>query len=197
MTPPTPPTGAPALELGEPPPRWRGARLLAGGIVVSLGAMALTRYPGVVEETYAAFVGPRISRGLSILTGWLPFSLASLLLAILVGALAVRSIRGLRRLRDGAPPLRVLAAGADWSAGVIGALLLLFYPLWGLNYARAPIDERLGIVSEAPLDPAALVALTRLAADRTNAAYRELHGGSEDIGVPTSGLADPVETSRA
>lgn len=164
---------------------------------VAVVAMILARFPGLVEAWYARTLGPPVARGLSLLTGWIPFSVAALLVALLVGALAHRSVRGLRRLRAGAPLPRVVLAGLDRVAGLTGALLLLFYPLWGLNYARAPIDERLGIVSDQTIDRDELVALTRLAAQRTSAAYREIHDGSSDAGAPTSGLAHPVATSRA
>lgn len=163
---------------------------------MALTAMVMARFPGLVEAWYARTLGPPVARGLSLLTGWIPFSVAALLVVLLVGAFAHRSARGIRQLRAGAPPRRVVAAGLDRVAGLTGALLLLFYPLWGLNYARAPIDERLGIVSDQVIDRDELVELTRLAAERTSGAYREIHGSS-DAGAPTSGLAHPIATSRA
>ena len=176
---------------------WRGVRLLGAGALMAATAMVLALFPGVVESVYASGPGPRIARGLSLLTGWLPFSVASILVVLLAVAVAVRSVRGIRRMRGGAPPRSVLLPGLDWTAGVVGSLLLLFYPLWGFNYARAPIDARLGLASDAPLDRAALVELTRTAAERTAESYRDLHDGSADVGEPTSGLADPLKTSRA
>lgn len=164
---------------------------------MALAARVVARFPGVVEAWYARTFGPPVARGLSLLTGWIPFSVAALLVVLLVGALAHRSARGLRRLQTGTPPRRVLLAGLDRVAGLVGALLLLFYPLWGFNYARAPIDERLGIVSDQAIDRDELVALTRLAVERTSDAYREIHAGASDAGAPTSGLAHPVATSRA
>lgn len=172
--------------------------LLGLGVALSLGAMALSRYPGVVEQVYAAEVGPRIARLLSVLTGWAPISVAMLLAVVLAGAFALRWARTAARLRgaDSSWPT-ALGEEANRLAGVIGVLLLLFYPLWGFNYARAPLDERLGMTAGDVLEPEALVALSRLAAARTNDAYMALHGGVDDLGEPTSGLVEAVATSRA
>lgn len=171
--------------------------LLASGVAVSLGTMLLSRSPGVVETAYASAVGPRIARWLSLVTGWVPFSVAAALAMVLVGWAVGRAGRGLLRIRAGARPLPVLFGGFGWSAGLIGSLLLLFYPLWGLNYARAPLDVRLGMTVEERIDVDELAALTRRAARETNEAYRTLHGGADDIGEATAGYADPVLTSRA
>lgn len=189
--------------------------MLAAGALMSLATLGLARFPGVVEQIYAAEVGPRIARWLSLLTGWVPFSVAALLSSLLVGALVVQASRGvMRRARRGASPrtgtngdastdtvspdvTAALVRGLGRVAGSAGLLLLLFYPLWGFNYARAPLDVRLGMAADSVLDSEALAALTRLAAARTNDAYRRLHGGLEDAGVPTEGTSRPVETSRA
>lgn len=178
--------------------RWRGLLLLGLGVVVSLGAMALSRFPGVVERVYAAEVGPRVGRGLSLLTGWVPFSVAMLLaMATTLFLLGRWSIR-VARLR-GEPPSAwrwAVAREADRVAGIAGVLLLLFYPLWGLNYARAPVDERLHMTVDEGIDTQALIGLSRLAAARTNEAYLTLHG-VDDPGEPTGGLSHPVGTSQA
>ncbi|MBT8488729.1 MAG: hypothetical protein KJO65_07910, partial [Gemmatimonadetes bacterium] len=79
--------------------RWRGFIVLGLGVLVSLGAMVLTRYPGIVERTYAAEVGPRIARGLSLLTGWAPFSVAMLLAFALATGLVFRWVLVAFRLR--------------------------------------------------------------------------------------------------
>lgn len=176
----------------------RGFLLLLLGATVSGLTMLLARLPGVVERVYGAGVGPWISKGLSRITGWSPVSVSWLALLALTGWALVRLVDGVSRWRAGSLPLgRGLAGGASWAAGVIGALLVVFYVAWGLNYARAPVDERLGLVtSEAP-DPEALRQLTEYAVERTNEAYRRLHDGSDDVGTPTVAAFDPVAASTA
>ncbi len=193
----------------EPPPTasrppgrrlaWRGFALLGVGIAVSLGTMGLARYPGVVERVYGAEVGPRVARALSILTGWAPFSVAVVLVVGLASLFAVRWCLVAARLRKDAKADRVatVVREANRFAGVVGILLLLFYPLWGFHYARAPLDERLGLQSDSVVETEALVDLLRLAVTRTNQAYLAVHGGIEDAGAPTRGRVDPVEISRA
>lgn len=164
---------------------------------MSGGAMALARVPGVVEDVYADGAGPMIAWVLSRATGWIPFSVGAFV--ALAGTLyaGTKAARGVRRIRSGESLRRELLEGAEWMSGIVGLLLLLFYPLWGLNYARAPLDARLGMVVEERIDADELVALTGTAARRTNEAYRTLHAGREDVGRPTSGFVDRVGTSRA
>lgn len=182
----------------DPRVRLRGFVVLGAGVLLSLFAMALARFPGVVERMYASGIGPPIARSLSLLTGWIPFSVAMALAAALVVWAAVEAVRGVRTIRKAGSRAGawLLVAGLSRVAGVTGVLLLLFYPLWGFNYARAPLDVRLGMAAGERLDAMELVELSREAARRTNEAYMELHG-VEDAGTPTDGLVDATSTSRA
>lgn len=175
----------------------RGFLLLLGGLVVSAAAMALRRVPHLVEDAYADGVGPTIAWGLSRATGWIPFSLGAFLGLALLAFVARKAVRGIRRLRSGEPGRRVLLEGAEWASGLAGVLLVLFYPLWGLNYARAPLEARLAMTLDERLGAVELVALTTVAAHRTNEAYRTLHEGREDVGGATDGFVDRVATSQA
>jgi hypothetical protein len=68
-----------------------------------------------------------------------------------------------------------------------------FYVTWGLNYARAPLPDRLGWQAiERPADESArrlqteeILTLTRQLVEATNDAYREFAGG-DDLGRPSS-----------
>jgi len=87
--------------------------------------------------------------------------------------------------------------GLEWVAGVAGILLVAFYLSWGLNYARAPVDQRIGLGAGDDLEAEALREVTRYAVEGANRAYRLLHGGSDDIGTPTHIPFDPVAVSAA
>lgn len=176
----------------------RGFLLLLAGATVSGLTMVLARFPGVVERVYGAGIGPWIAKGLSRLTGWSPVSVSWLALLALTGWGLLRLVNGFSRWRAGSLSLgRGLAGGANWIAGAGGVLLLFFYLAWGLNYARAPVDERLGLVGSEDPDPDALRRLTEYAVERTNEAYRRLHDGSEDIGTPTTARLEPRAASAA
>jgi len=171
--------------------------LLAAGGCLAIAALPLARTPGVVERLYGDGIGPWVARTLSLVTGPSPVSVSVLLLAALIGWAGWRSARGIRRIRGGeAGWSAALVEGALWSAGVIGALLLAFYLLWGLNYARSPLGERMGLPVGSVEDVEALRALTAHAVDETSRAYRMLHDGSDDIGAPTAVPFDPVTVSR-
>lgn len=176
----------------------RGMVLLAVGVAVSALSLLLARFPGAVERGYGSTLGPVISRWLSLATGWLPVSVAWLGLLGLLGWSGWRLVRGAARVRSGhAGAVEAALSGLGWFAGVAGILLIAFYLFWGLNYARAPLDQRLGLASEEAPDPADLRALTEYAVERTNQAYRDLHGGADDIGEPTAVPFDPAAVSRA
>ncbi|MDT8341480.1 MAG: DUF3810 family protein, partial [Longimicrobiales bacterium] len=110
-----------------------------------------------------------------------------------------RALGGLARVRAGELGLgAALGAGAGRLAGVVGILLVGFYLAWGLNYARAPLERRAGLEpTPSPADSAALEALTGYVVERVNAAYRVLHGGVDDAGVPTAVPFEAVRVSRS
>ncbi len=132
-------------------------------------SLVLARFPGLVEQVYGAGVGPRIARALSLATGWFPVSVSWLLFLGLGAWAGVRSARAVARIRRGELGWgSAFKGGGIRLAGVVGLLLLVFYLFWGLNYARAPIDQRLGLVTAAPLDVKELRDLTAHAMERTN-----------------------------
>ncbi len=168
----------------------RGFFLLLLGLAVAGASLALARFPGVVERVYGQALGPWIARTLSVLTGWSPVSLSFVGIIALASWAVWRGAAGIGRIRAGEiGTFLALQKGAAWTAGVVGVLILAFYLLWGLNYARAPLDERLELVREVPPDPEELGRFAEYVVERTNLAYRTLHGGEEDIGAPT---VDPL-----
>lgn len=175
----------------------RGLHLFLAGALVAGLSLLLSRFPGVVESLYGSTVGPYVARGLSLLTGWSPVSVSFVGLVLLTGWAGWRGFAGVTRIRAGEiGTTAALVNGLSWSAGVAGVLLLAFYLFWGLNYARAPLDQRLGLTADEPLDRDELVALTRDVVERTNLAYRAVHGGAEDAEAATAGTLDPRALSR-
>jgi hypothetical protein len=175
----------------------RGFLILFAGLAVAGLSLVLARFPGAVERIYGEALGPGIARTLSLLTGWSPVSLSLVGLIGLISWAGWRALSGIGRIRSGEiGTVLALQKGASWTAGVIGLLLLAFYLLWGLNYARAPLEERLGLVSEAAPDPEELAAFAEYVVERTNRAYETLHEGSTDIGVPTAAALDGRQLSR-
>lgn len=142
-----------------------GLSLVAGG------------FPALTESLYGQGIGPPLALMLSALTGVVPLSVAELLIAafllwqVVSGAMGLRHVYlGQRRLKN------ALAAGSLRLGRDIGLLVLLFYVLWGFNYARAPLAERLDLPAGTRADAEELSALADEMIKRTNAAYLALYG---------------------
>ena len=108
---------------------------------------------------------------------------------LLVAAFIVRQLAGAgigmwdlaRHRRNGR---NALAAGALRLGADLGVVVVLFYALWGFNYARPPLTERAGFPVVEQVTVEELAGLARAAVDATNGVYLALHG-QEDAGHPT------------
>lgn len=99
---------------------------------------AAFRVPGLVERWYAQGLYPRVARALGAVNGLLPWSFGEIV--IVAGAVAL--IGWLGRVWRGHRSGRLVRVGlAAW--GFAGIAALAFLLLWGLNYARPPLAERL------------------------------------------------------
>jgi hypothetical protein len=129
-----------------------------------------------IERRFSTTIYPQVQEVLTPLSNAVPFALFDLL--TLGGAAAVvialiRAVRRTRRERRVRPLLGVVAAMATGAA----AVYLLFLGIWGLNYRRLPMSERL-VMAHAPPDAAAVLALGLDAARRMN----DLHDPAHSLG---------------
>jgi hypothetical protein len=126
---------------------------------VVIGRMFAARRPDAVETLYARRVFPGLARALSTATGWIPFSLAEMI--VLAGILAVLLwaghvvVRGRWRRWTGPG----VVTGAARVVAFVGLAVALFDLLWGYNYDRAPVAALLGY-EVAPAPAADLAALS-------------------------------------
>lgn len=175
----------------------RGLLLFLGGLLTAGASLALARLPGTAERLYGDGPGVWFPRTLSLLTGWVPVSVSAVLLVLLVAWTARRGLRGWQAARSGRRPWgRTLGSGLLWTAGVAGVLAMAFYLFWGLNYAREPLGDRLGLAVVPGESDVVLGRLAVQAVERTNRAYRVLHSGVDDAGEPTAVPFDPRRVSR-
>ena len=107
--------------------------------VAVAGRAIASGHPDAVERLYARRVYPMVARIVSVATGWMPFSLAEVVLLACVVALLV-----------GVASVVVRARWRRWSAAgvmtgamralALGAIaVLVFDVMWGFNYERAPV----------------------------------------------------------
>jgi len=148
-------------------------------------SLLLSRAPDLAERAYGSSLGPLVVRVMAPFTGWFSFSLGELLIVgyllvlILSAGKAVRSVAARKRSLANA-----LASGGLRLARDAGVLLTLFYFLWGFNYSRPSLEERLGW---APIDSVSVEEVAGLAQQlvlASNDEYRRIHG-SDDGGTPT------------
>jgi len=161
---------------------------MAVGVGAWLGFRVLSMAPWAVERVYASWLGPTITGVLGTVTSAIPLPVAALLLLAAPVVAGWTLIREERRARERGRS-RWWGA-ATWGVRVgeaVGIGALLFYLLWGLNYARPSLEARLGWEDPGTPDVEELRTLASEAVTETNAAYLELHD-TEDAGRPTPSL---------
>src|ERR1041385_8286966 len=120
------------------------------GVIAAAAAFALLpARPAWIETGYSTTVYPRLERVLTPLSNHLPFALLDPLLVLVIGGtliLLARVIRQAWRTRTigdlGRTVLRLVAGAA--------VLYIVFLLLWGFNYRRVPMRDRLVIDRAAP-----------------------------------------------
>ena len=125
-----------------------------------------------------------IQRSMTALSNTVPFALLDVLLITVIGAWLALAVRDLtRKSRTGL--LRAAATTVGRTVVWAAALYLVFLVVWGLNYRRTPLREKLRFDAAAvTADAARSLALT--SADQLNA----LHGAAHAAGWPEAGAID-------
>lgn len=143
------PAAAPS---GARPPLPRGWHAGIGlGVAAWLAFLVLEGRPGLAEAVAGQGPLPRISQALSLATGWIPLSLAEFVVLGVGAALVWAAARA--RPGPGEPVARFLGRGALRLLRDAGVLFFLFQLLWGFQYARPGLADRLQVpaAGEAPV----------------------------------------------
>ena len=145
----------------------------AGIVALAAGAALAPISSLTIERWFSTTVYPAIQRVVTPVSNLAPFALFDLLTvgaaAILLVAI-VRSSRRARRERRLRPLVEMLARIATAAAVVY----LVFLAIWGLNYRRLPMTERLAMSAGAPSSDR-VVQLGLDAVERLNTLYAEAH----------------------
>jgi len=154
----------------------KGPRTIAielGAVGLALAAAFVPMAPEAVERWFSTGFYPALQRHVTPLSDRLPFAVLDLLAVggcVAVLTVLIRAVRATRQTRRIAPILRALGALAATAALVY----LAFLVLWGFNYRRVPMTERLVVEPGAP----ATQAVTDLgveAAMQLNALHDDAH----------------------
>lgn len=158
--------------------------VIAGAAVVAV--MPIPR--GVVERLYADGFYPRLQRAVTTLSNLVPFALFDALCLVLIAIFAVASFRA---LRDRGWRLGWLRIGWILLRGA-AVLYLVFVAIWGLNYRRVPLVDKLAF------DPARVnrEAGEQLVA-QTIAALNRLYGPAHRAPTSLDALAAAFESADA
>lgn len=152
----------------------RPTAVLEAAIVVLALLLALIPVPPEsVERRFSTGIYPAIQRAITPFSNLFPFALLDVLgLAVLVGlAIAVtRAARmGWRQQR-----LRMVLRAGGHVVAAVALAYVLFLTLWGFNYRRIPMTERLLVAPGAPASDA-VAQLGFEAVSRLNALHARAH----------------------
>lgn len=136
-------------------------------------------YPELVEKYYSNGIYPGISQFMRTLFGWIPFSIGDLFylsLCILAGRYLYKHWKTIRQ-----KPMVFLKN----IAVVLSITYFLFHLLWGMNYYRRPITEKLGIEKEYTLNQ--LQVFTKYLIEKSNYYQTKITGDSiTSVKIPYS-----------
>jgi hypothetical protein len=154
-------------------------RVLRGAIVLLAGAGALLPLPPIaVERVYATGVYPWLQQAVTPVSNVVPFAFFD---TIVLGGVALlvwycwRQIRAARAARRLGPVL----AGARTIVVAAAAVYVVFLGIWGLNYRRVSMNERLVTSTERPASEA-VVQLGLEAIEQMNVLHADAHAAGWD-----------------
>jgi hypothetical protein len=152
-------------------------------IVAAILAAALPLPRVAVERVYSAGLYARLQPIATALSNQVPFALIDLLILVAVGWLAGATIVDFVK----GPRLRAAGRSGLRAASVAAAAYFAFLVMWGLNYRRVPLVEKLPFdVSRLSSDTASRYAAR--AVDELN----RLHDRAHAEGWPASFAIDPL-----
>ena len=145
----------------------------ATAIVLAVVAAVAPVPAAVVERWYSTGLYPVVQRVLTPFSNLIPFAWFDILVTAAVAAALVMLIRAVRRAwRERRPVVALIALGH--LAGSAAIVYLAFLALWGLNYRRVPMEQRLELERAAPASDA-VVQLGLEAVTQLNALHDAAH----------------------
>lgn len=162
-------------------PRRPHPLLLAevGLVGLALAAAFVSLPAGEIEQWYSVRAYPAIQHTLTPLSNGLPFAVFDVVVIVMTVAACFAVFRAARQAWH-CRHVRPLLATFGHLAASGAVVYLAFLVLWGLNYRRVSIRDRLVVAAGAPRSEA-VIALGLRAADRMNALHASSHQSSAEI----------------
>jgi hypothetical protein len=152
------------------------------------GRRAGPALPAAVDRLYSTRLYPALQPAVTSFSNLLPFALLDVLIITTAASWLGLAVRDLRR----ADRWRAVGRAGTRTITWAGAAYLAFLVLWGFNYRRERLVERLPF-DAARVTPEAVTRAARLAADRAN----ELYDPKREEDAPASGPVDPTLPPRS
>ena len=156
----------------------------AAALTIAACAALLPLPADAIERWYSRGLFPPVQRTLTSVSNLVPFALFDVLW---IAAVAAAAILVYRRRRDG------------WRRGTVHVLLVLacagvavylaFLAVWGLNYRRVPLVEKL-VFDEDRITVRAHAVLGNRAVTTLNADYAAAHAGAADLRTLSAAFQD-------
>ena len=124
-------------------PKYKWLVFPALAAITFITTLLLRQQPEVTEKCYAQGIYPYIASILSTLSSLFPFSLDDIFYTVLIFTPLVLLISIFTKR------IKWKAAG-KFLLNILASVYVLFYMLWGFNYFRSPLPERLGIKDREP-----------------------------------------------
>ncbi|MBN8723971.1 MAG: DUF3810 domain-containing protein [Acidobacteria bacterium] len=143
---------------------------LTSAIFLQLSASS---HPSLIEKYYHQIIYPYIAQFLSLINKLIWFSLAELILLVILIVLPSWLFWQIRKFYLKKSPAKELILSSLWKLSVFtSAGLLLFLFLWGLNYQKQPLAQNLNLPSR-KVDTKELLEVCQAFIEATNESYRE------------------------
>jgi hypothetical protein len=147
--------------------------ILRIGLLVLALAAALAPLPApLVESWYASRVYPSLQPAVTGLSNRAPFAFFDALIAAAAVWLVATAVRIVRGPRKGSRLFAAFRASANVAA-LAAVVYLAFLLLWGLNYRRVPLDQRVDF-ARTRVTPAAARSLAAKVVERANVLQGQL-----------------------
>ncbi len=110
---------------------------------IALGLVYIaTRFPHIVEGYYSKYIYKDISQFISSATGVFPFSVAEIIILLIVGIFLISIVKGfIKLIRDPGGRAKLFFRWFLILAIIISVVYFGFITVWGLNYHRLPISD--------------------------------------------------------
>jgi Protein of unknown function (DUF3810) len=159
-----------------------------GAIIIALAAAAAMApmSPAAVDRFYSTSVYPPLQSQVTAISNLTSFAIFDVLIVVVLGGwlvLAVRDLAGNRSSSWLSGAAAIVMRTVVWAAG----FYVFFLLIWGLNYRRTPLADKLAF-DEGAVTAEALTALGMTVVSQLN----RLHPAAHEEGWPAPDAIDPL-----